>query len=138
MNLLKSILYRLINLELYHLYIEQALLSCGQTNSKLKMNKSTESLGEIIRKLREENDLPLRKVANELDIDMSFLSKIERNERAATKEQVVRLADFFNVDARDLLIQHGSDKVFNEIKSEKNAKEILKAAKAKLKSFKKG
>ena len=102
------------------------------------MNKSTESLGEIIRKLREENDLPLRKVANELDIDMSFLSKIERNERAATKEQVVRLADFFNVDARDLLIQHGSDKVFNEIKSEKNAKEILKAAKAKLKSFKKG
>jgi HTH-type transcriptional regulator, competence development regulator len=102
------------------------------------MSKIIESLGEAIRKLREENKLPLRKVANEIDIDMSFLSKIERNERPATKEQVIRLADFFKVDAKNLLIQHGSDRVFNELREEKNAKQILKVAKEKLKSYKKG
>lgn len=101
------------------------------------MSKHIESLGETLRKLREENELPLRKVASKLDMDQSFLSKIERNERSATKAQIERLADFFNVDAQKLLIQHNSDKLFNELRDEKNAKEILKAAKEKLKRYRK-
>jgi transcriptional regulator with XRE-family HTH domain len=101
------------------------------------MTKLIESLGETLRKLREENDLPLRKVASQLDMDQSFLSKIERNERSATKAQIIRLADFFNVDAQQLLIQHNSDKVFNELREEKNAKVILKIAKEKLKRYRK-
>ena len=34
------------------------------------------SFGEYIRRVREERDLPLRKVAAALDIDTSILSKI--------------------------------------------------------------
>ena len=46
------------------------------------------SFGEFIRILREDANLPLRKVAFELDIDTSTLSKIEKNERNAN-EQII-------------------------------------------------
>ena len=39
------------------------------------------SFGERIRQLREEQNLPQRKVAALLDIDSSLLAKYERNER---------------------------------------------------------
>lgn len=81
--------------------------------------------------------MPLRKVAYALDIDQSYLSKIERNERLATKEQIIQLAEFFKVDAKDLLIQHNSDKIFYEMRGEKNSREILKVAKEKFKLYKK-
>jgi transcriptional regulator with XRE-family HTH domain len=47
-----------------------------------------DSFGEYLREQRENKGLPLRKVAAELDIDTSILSKIERNEREATKEML--------------------------------------------------
>ena len=43
------------------------------------------SFGDYLRKAREDKGLPLRKVAAALDIDTSIMSKIERNERRATK-----------------------------------------------------
>jgi len=41
----------------------------------------SETFGEYIRRLREEKKLPLRKVAAQLDIDTSTLSKVERGDR---------------------------------------------------------
>jgi transcriptional regulator with XRE-family HTH domain len=58
-----------------------------------------DSFGEYLREQRENKGLPLRKVAAELDIDTSILSKIERNEREATKEM---LPVFSKVLERDL------------------------------------
>lgn len=58
-----------------------------------------DSFGEYLREQRENKGLPLRKVAAELDIDTSILSKIERNEREATKEM---LPIFSKVLERDL------------------------------------
>ena len=54
-----------------------------------------ELLGTTIRKLRTERKLPLRTVASRLKMDTSFLSKIERNERSPTKEQIMNLAKMF-------------------------------------------
>jgi transcriptional regulator with XRE-family HTH domain len=42
---------------------------------------SKEKLGELLRRLRVEQKLPLRKVAALLDIDVAILSKMERGER---------------------------------------------------------
>ena len=53
------------------------------------------TFGEYIRKLREDKQLPLRKVAAALDIDTSILSKIERNERKPTYEMSPVLAETF-------------------------------------------
>ena len=91
------------------------------------------SIGEQIRKLRENEGLPLRKIAAELDIDQSILSKIERGERKASKDQIIRIARIFNVDEKELLINYLSDRVLYDLKDEDFATDALKAAERKIK-----
>ena len=91
------------------------------------------SIGEQIRKLREDQGLPLRKVAAELDIDQSILSKIERGERKATKEQIIQIAKIFKVDEKELLINYLSDRVLYDLKDEDLATDALKVAEKKIK-----
>jgi len=91
------------------------------------------SIGEQLRKLREDQGLPLRKVAAELDIDQSILSKIERGERKATKEQIIQIAKIFKVDEKELLINYLSDRVLYDLKDEDLATDALKVAEKKIK-----
>ncbi|MEX0966614.1 MAG: helix-turn-helix transcriptional regulator [Bacteroidia bacterium] len=91
------------------------------------------SIGEQIRKLREDQGLPLRKVAAELDIDQSILSKIERGERKASKEQIIQIARIFKVDEKELLINYLSDRVLYDLKNEDLATDALKVAEKKIK-----
>lgn len=63
------------------------------------------SFGEYLRSRREKLGLPLRKVAAELDIDTSILSKIERNERVATKEMLPTLAKTLEVQEKEMEIE---------------------------------
>jgi len=91
-----------------------------------------ESFGEYIRKLREEKGLPLRKVAAELDIDPSTLSKIERGERSANKEMLSIFSNLFQVEEDELALILMSDKVAYDLMKEDNSKEILKVAEQKI------
>ncbi len=91
------------------------------------------SIGEQLRKLREDQGLPLRKVAAELDIDQSILSKIERGERKASKEQIIQIAGIFKVNEKDLLINYLSDRVLYDLKDEDFATDALKVAEKKMK-----
>lgn len=63
------------------------------------------SFGEYLRSRREQMGLPLRKVAAELDIDTSILSKIERNERVATKEMLPTLAKTLDFQDKEIEIE---------------------------------
>lgn len=92
-----------------------------------------ESLGETIRKLREDKELPLRIVAAYLDIDQAILSKIERGQRNANREQVIKLAHFFKIKEADLLISWLSDKLAYEVADEDLALEAMKVAEEKVK-----
>ena len=96
-----------------------------------------ESFGEVIRKLREESGLPLRKVAAHLDIDPSTLGKIERNERSANREMIEKFAEIFSTNSKSLLVSYLSDKIAYEIMEEDCTKDILKVAEEKVKYFKK-
>ena len=87
-----------------------------------------DSLGDNIRNLREEKELPLRTVAAYLDIDQAILSKIERGHRKASREQVVKLAKYFKVKENDLLVAWLSDKLVYEIEDEEVALEALQVA----------
>ena len=89
-------------------------------------------IGQQIRQLREARGLPLRKVAAALDIDQSILSKIERGERRATKEQILLIARIFGVDERELLVNYLSDQVLYQIEDEDLAMEALKVAEEKM------
>lgn len=97
------------------------------------------SLGDTLRVLREEKQLPLRTVAAFLDIDQAILSKIERGQRKPTREQVVKLSEYFKVKANNLLIAWLSDKLVYEVEDEEMALKALQLAEEKLNyiSFKK-
>jgi transcriptional regulator with XRE-family HTH domain len=84
------------------------------------------------------NQLPLRKVAAILDIDVAILSKMERGERNLTKEVVIKLADLYNHSKDDLLVLYLSDKIMYEIRGEDLGEKALKVAEDRvqyLKSF---
>jgi HTH-type transcriptional regulator, competence development regulator len=91
------------------------------------------NLGETIRKLREESELPLRTVAAYLDIDQAILSKIERGQRNASREQVVKLAEFFKIEECDLIVSWLSDKLVYEVVGEELALKALQVAEEKVK-----
>lgn len=93
-------------------------------------------LSDIIRGLREKKGYLLRQVASEIDIDQALLSKIERSERLPTKEQVIRLAKFYNTSENELLVAFMSDKLVNDLYREDFALEALKMAEKKVKYIK--
>jgi transcriptional regulator with XRE-family HTH domain len=97
---------------------------------------STETIGEKLRHIREEKELPLRKVAVLLDIDVAILSKMERGERRITKEVVLKLADIYNCNADDLLVLFLSDKILYEIQDEDLGIQALKVAEERAKYIK--
>ena len=98
-----------------------------------KSNISTmKKIGELIRQKREEKGLLLRQVASLLEIDQALLSKIERGQRNATKQLIVKLAPILEMDERELLIQYFSDKIAYELASEDIGKDTLKVAEQKI------
>lgn len=92
--------------------------------------------GEIIREEREKKGMLLRQLASQMDIDASILSKIERGERKATKEQIIKLAEILSLNKNQLLIQYLSEKIAYEIADEDVANQTLKAAEKKVKYLK--
>lgn len=86
------------------------------------------ALGPKIRNLRESQELLLRQVAATIEIDQALLSKIERGERIATKNQIIALANFFEINERELLTLWLGEKIAYEIKDEDVADDALKVA----------
>lgn len=96
------------------------------------MSKQMLTIGEQIRKLRVDQGLPLRRLAAELDIDQSILSKIERGERKASRDQIIQIARIFDVDEKELLIHYLSDRLLGDLKGEEWATDALKVAEKKI------
>jgi transcriptional regulator with XRE-family HTH domain len=97
---------------------------------------STRTIGEKLRHIREEKELPLRKVAALIDIDVAILSKMERGERRITKEVVLKLADIYDYNPDELLVSFLSDKILYEIQDEDLGIEALKVAEERAKYIK--
>ena len=84
--------------------------------------------------MREQKKLTLREVAEILEIDTSTLGKIEKNSRKPSKSVISKLADFFEVNEKDLAIAFLRDAIAYKILSEENyGMEVLKVAEAKVK-----
>jgi len=92
--------------------------------------------GEYLRKLREKENLPLRKVAAYLDIDTSILSKIERGERSINSNLISKVADCFQLDKEKLLTEYLGEEVAKKIYLENNINEIFEVAEKKIKYLK--
>lgn len=85
---------------------------------------------ERIRQLREEHQLPQRKLATTLDIDTATYCKIEKGERRAKVEQVVVIADLLQTDKDELLALWLADQVVSVVDNEQSvADKALSVAK---------
>ena len=91
-----------------------------------------QNLGDTIRMLRKDQEQPLRTVADFLDIDQAILSKIERGLRKPTREQVVKLSEYFKVQKNDLLVVWLSDRLVYEVEDEEIALRALHLAEEKV------
>lgn len=84
------------------------------------------TFGEHIKQLREQNHLLQRQLANALDMDSAMLSKIERGERRAKREHIPVLASQLRTNEKELYTIWLADQVYELIKKEENATEILR------------
>jgi len=75
-------------------------------------------IGTKIRELREENNILLRQLAAQLEMDTAMLSKMERGDRYFKKEDILALAKIFSQDSKDLLVLWLADKVIKTIKDD--------------------
>jgi ribosome-binding protein aMBF1 (putative translation factor) len=96
-----------------------------------------QSFGEIIRCAREQEGLLLRQVSAQVGIDLGILSKLERDERTPTQEQVKRFSKFYRLNLESLMVAWCSDKVASELVKYKYHERILIVAEKKLKGYKK-
>lgn len=90
-------------------------------------------LGNLIRKEREKKQLLLREASALLEIDQAILSKIERNDRKATKEQVLKFANVYKIDKEKLLTIWLADKIYLLVGEEELALKALKVAEKEIK-----
>ncbi len=88
------------------------------------MNK----FGDLIRAQREENEMILRHLAAQLDIDTAYLSKMERGERRAKREQVLQLIKIFKLDHDSTIALWLADQIFELVANDKQAIEALRLA----------
>ena len=95
-----------------------------------------ETFGEYIRQLRTSANLPIRKVAAQLDIDATLLGKIERDERPANKNVIAGIAKIFNQDMQDLMQRFLSDQIAYKILDEDADVNVLRVAEEKIEYLK--
>lgn len=74
--------------------------------------------GNKIRELRNEQGLLQRQLSAALEIDTPMYSKIERGDRCAKREQVVKLAELLHQDKNEMLKLWLADKVIDAIENE--------------------
>ncbi len=99
--------------------------------------KLEKTFGETVKKLREGQQLPLREVAEALEIDTSMLGKIEKNNRKPTKQLIEKFAKYFKVSDKDLLVAFLSDTIAYQVLDEEDlSSEIFKVAEEKVKYYK--
>lgn len=78
---------------------------------------------EKIRQLREEKQLFQRQVSAYLEMDNALYCKIERGDRQAKREQVVKLAEVFEIESEELLSLWLADKIIIAIGDDRNVAE---------------
>jgi transcriptional regulator with XRE-family HTH domain len=94
------------------------------------------NIGDTLRGLRESKGLLLREVGAELSLDPTLLSKIERNDRMPTKEQVRALSEFYEDKKNEVLIAWLSDKLVYEVQDEDLGLVAMKVAEKKIEYLK--
>ena len=88
---------------------------------------------ERIKQLREEHQLPLRKLAAALDIDSATYWKMERGDRRIKREHISIIAELLQTDENELLSLWLADQVAAVVSDDKElSNKVLDIAKKKI------
>ncbi|MBD8000956.1 helix-turn-helix domain-containing protein [Phocaeicola faecium] len=71
--------------------------------------------GNRIRELRDKQGVLQRQLAALLEIDTPMFSKIERGDRRAKREHVIKLAEYLHQDVKEMLTLWLADKVLDAV-----------------------
>ena len=74
--------------------------------------------GRKIKGLRDEQGVLQRQLAAFLEIDTPMFSKIERGDRKAKREQVIKIAEYFHQDVNEMLTLWLADKILDTVQNE--------------------
>jgi len=74
-----------------------------------------EQTGFSYKSLREQRGLNLKQAGILLSIDPTLLNRIENHVRRPTRQQLMKLAELYQLDPDALLVDWLSDKVFHEL-----------------------
>lgn len=85
-------------------------------------------LGNRIKELRESQGLLQRQLSAQLEIDTPMFSKIERGERRAKREQVLKIAKLLKTDEKELLALWLGDQIMEIVTDEEQALQALRMA----------
>ena len=83
-------------------------------------------LGTKLRELRESQGLLLRQVAAQIDVDTALMSKLERGERRAQREHIIKISTVLNTKQEDLTVLWLADRINDVIQDEPMAEKALK------------
>ena len=91
-------------------------------------------LANRIKELRESQGLLQRQLSAQLEIDTPMFSKIERGERRAKREQVLKIAELLKADEQELLALWLADQILEITTDEEQALQALKMAEKEIKN----
>lgn len=82
-------------------------------------------LSQKLKSLRKGKGIGIKPLAEELSVNYTYLSKIENDKANPSKETIKRIANYFNVDADELMIL--ADKIPDDIERilRENPKEAI-------------
>jgi transcriptional regulator with XRE-family HTH domain len=96
------------------------------------------TLGQKIKELRESKGMLQRELASKLEVGDSFLSKIERNQKVLKKGHLASISKIFNFSYTELKTLWLANKVYDIVKDENKAIEVLKVAEQEVKYVRNG
>ena len=73
------------------------------------MNTITKSIGQCIRKFRQQSDLSQERLAELASCDATYLGEIERGERNASIEVIKRIADALQIPVKYIGVGEQAD-----------------------------
>lgn len=80
---------------------------------------------EKLKQLRDLRQMPQRQIAAALKIDTATYCKIEKGDRRARRDQVYILSELFECKEDELLKIWLADQIYDVVKNEKEASEVL-------------
>jgi transcriptional regulator with XRE-family HTH domain len=73
------------------------------------------SFGSLLRKLRYQQDIGIKKLASEIDVDYAYLSRIENDKIKPSERAIEKISKYFNYSKDELMIL--GDKIPEDIRS---------------------